>query len=153
MLMMMTVLWLLSFSLRILALLLVLLFLVWLDLSPAAKRSVTIPRFNLDDLAGTAGAVLGTSDTLFQRGLCWNYDTWRHIYLYICIMYMHIHTYMHICIYVGICICHVCSVSLACSEGSEVGNKMAGRIQVELRRRQKLRTANLQEDNDTSDWS
>jgi len=29
--------------------------------------------FNLDDLAGTAGAVLGTSDTLFQRGLCWNY--------------------------------------------------------------------------------
>ncbi|CAE7309701.1 ndor1 [Symbiodinium natans] len=29
--------------------------------------------FNLDDLTGTAGAVLGTSDTLFRRGLCWNY--------------------------------------------------------------------------------
>mmetsp|Transcript_43703 Transcript_43703/g.81512 ORF Transcript_43703/g.81512 Transcript_43703/m.81512 type:complete len:467 (+) Transcript_43703:79-1479(+) len=29
--------------------------------------------FNLDDLTGTAGAVLGTSDALFQRGLCWNY--------------------------------------------------------------------------------
>ena len=75
------------------------------------------------------------------------------IYIYVLCICTYIHTYMHICIYVGICICHVCSVSLACSEGSEVGNKMAGRIQVELRRRQKLRTANLQEDNDTSDWS
>ena len=35
-------------------------------------------RFNLDDLTGTAGAVLGTSDTLFRRGLCWNYEACQH---------------------------------------------------------------------------
>ena len=33
--------------------------------------------FNLDDLTGVAGEILGSSDDQFQRCLCWNYVPWR----------------------------------------------------------------------------
>ena len=29
--------------------------------------------FNMDDLSGMAGEILGSSDKEFQRSLCWNY--------------------------------------------------------------------------------
>lgn len=32
--------------------------------------------FNLDDLTGIAGQVLGSNDLEFQRSLCWTYVFW-----------------------------------------------------------------------------
>ena len=35
--------------------------------------------FNLDDLSGVAGEILGSTDDQFQRCLCWNYVSWRGV--------------------------------------------------------------------------
>eukprot|EP00931_Biecheleriopsis_adriatica_P055472 TRINITY_DN32808_c0_g1_i1.p1 TRINITY_DN32808_c0_g1~~TRINITY_DN32808_c0_g1_i1.p1 ORF type:complete len:494 (+),score=103.04 TRINITY_DN32808_c0_g1_i1:65-1546(+) len=34
--------------------------------------------YNLDDLAGAAGSILGTSDSEFRRGICWHYALISH---------------------------------------------------------------------------